>query len=378
MGKKIVIVGPSYPLRAGGMSTFNERLARELMSLGHEVRILTFSLQYPNFLFPGKTQMSDEEPPEDLDIDVAINSINPFNWIKIGRKYKKWNADLFIFRYWMPFMGPCLGTIARLVSKNPRSKCIAITDNIIPHELRIGDKQLTRYFLKPIHGFVAMSESVLNDISLFNKTKPKKYIPHPLYDNFGPGIDKNLAKQELGLDQEVNYLLFFGFIRAYKGLDLLLRSFSKVDRKKNSLKLVIAGEFYGESAPYLNLIKELKLEGDVLLHTDFIPNNRVPLYFSAADMVTQTYLSATQSGVTQIAYYYKKPMLVTNVGGLAELVPHQKVGYVCSKDETEIASSIEDFYAEKRAESFASYIEQERKRFEWGSLVKEILDLGDV
>jgi glycosyltransferase involved in cell wall biosynthesis len=345
---------------------------------GHEVTILTFKLQYPGFLFPGKTQFSAAQEPDDLKIDVAINSINPLNWIRVGRKYKKLMPDVVVFRYWMPFMGPCLGTIARFIKKNKYSRCYAITDNIIPHEKRIGDRPFTTYFLKSIHGFIAMSRKVLSDISLFNEDKPRKYIPHPLYDDFGPAIDKDVAKLALGLDAETNYLLFFGFIRAYKGLDLLLKSFKKVDRERINVKLMVAGEFYENEEYYLDLIEQLGLKDEVILHTDFIPNNHVPLYFSAVDMVTQTYKSATQSGVTQIAYYYKKPMLVTDVGGLAELIPHQKVGYVCAQDENEIARSIEDFYTGNRAESFRAHIEDERKRFEWSSLVEELLTLEKV
>lgn len=374
MGKKVVIVGPAFPLR-GGLATFNERLARAFMETGHEVTILTFKLQYPSFLFPGKTQYADANEPEDLDIDVAINSINPFNWLRVGRKYNRLKPDLVVYRYWMPFMGPCLGTLARIINRNKHSRSYAITDNIIPHEKRIGDRPFTSYFLKPMQGFIAMSRKVLFDISIFNNSKPRKYIPHPLYDDFGPAIDKARAKKELGLDEHTNYLLFFGFIRSYKGLDLLLKSFNRVEYHKINVKLIVAGEFYGNEEFYLNLIEELGLKDEVVLHTDFIPNKRVPLYFSAIDMVTQTYKTATQSGVTQIAYYYKKPMLVTNVGGLAELIPHQKVGYVCNQDENEIARSIEDFYTENRTESFKTHIEEERKRFEWSSLVQEILTL---
>lgn len=355
------------------MSTFNERLAREFTKQGHEVNLLTFSLQYPNFLFPGKTQWSEEEAPTDLNIDVAINSIHPFNWIKVGLRYKKLKPDLVIFRYWMPFMAPCLGTIARLINKNKHSTCVAITDNIIPHETRIGDRKLTAYFLKPMKAFVAMSRSVLEDINLFSPSKPKKYIPHPLYDGFGKGADKNTAKQQLGLNIDTNYLLFFGFIRAYKGLDLLLDALSLVDLKKWNSKLLIAGEFYGNSEQYLKQIKDLGLTDYVELHTNFIPNDKVPLYFSAADMVVQTYKSATQSGVTQVAYYYEKPMLVTDVGGLAELIPHNKVGYICEKDKHQIAEAITDFYENNREPEMSANAKEEGKKFGWDVLVDELL-----
>lgn len=358
------------------MATFNERLAREFIAQGHEVTNLTFSLQYPSFLFPGKTQMSSEKAPEDLSIDVAINSINPFNWFRVGRKYNKMKPDLVIFRYWMPFMAPCLGTIARIIRKNRHSKIVAITDNIIPHEKRIGDGILTSYFLKPIKAYVAMSRSVLDDISKFNTTKPRKYIPHPLYDNFGPAIEKQVAKQKLELEADVNYIMFFGFIRAYKGLDLLLKSLSKVEMKKHNIKLLVAGEFYGDSKPYLDLIRALGLEGSIELHTRFIENDQVPLYFSAADLVVQTYKTATQSGVTQIAYFYKKPMLVTNVGGLAELVPDKKVGYVTERDEVQIANAISDFYANNREEKMIECTLSEREKYTWSGLTNELINIS--
>lgn len=372
---KIVIAGPSYPLRAGGMSTFNERLARAFMAQGHEVVLLTFSLQYPSFLFPGKTQWSDEKPPKDLNIDVAMNSVNPLNWIKVGIKYQKMKPDLVIFRYWMPFMAPCLGTIARIVSRNRHTRCIAITDNIIPHEKRKGDHTLTQYFVKSVAGFVAMSRSVLDDIGKFDQLKPRKYIPHPLYDGFGDAVEKQSAKRFLKMDEQYNYLLFFGFIRSYKGLDLLLQALSLVDTVALNLKLIVAGEFYGNKSFYMDLIQDLKLSDAVILHTDFIPNEKVPYYFGAADMVAQTYKSATQSGVTQIAYNYFKPMLVTDVGGLAELVPHQKVGYVCKQNAQEIADCIKDFYKNNRESDFVSNIKEESKKFSWDSLTQELISL---
>lgn len=328
MKGKVLIVGPAYPLR-GGLATYNQRLAKAFMDDGYEVKILTFKLQYPNFLFPGKTQYSTSEKPKDLDIDVSLNSISPFNWFRNGRKYRKEKYDYVIFRYWMPFMAPCLGVIARMIKSNKHSKCIAITDNIIPHEKRIGDKQLTRFFVKSVDGFLTMSRSVLADLGAFDKTKPKIYNPHPLYDDFGPGKEKEEAKEMLGLEQAVSYILFFGFIRDYKGLDLLLESFAQSGLDSN-IKILVAGEFYTDADKYHRLIETLNIKERVVLHTDFIPDNKVPLYFSACDLVAQTYKSATQSGVTQIAYNYDKPMLVTNVGGLSELVPDNIVGYVCS------------------------------------------------
>ena len=183
MKKKIIIIGPAHPLR-GGLATFDERLAREFQNTGHFVEIFTFSLQYPNFLFPGKTQYSDEIAPNDLIIHVVINAINPFNWVKIGRKIANLNADIVICRFWLPFMAPCLGTILRLVKRNGVSKIIGLIDNIIPHEKRFGDRVLAQYFAKACEAFVVMSRSVETEIRSFS-TRPTVYIPHPIYDNYG-------------------------------------------------------------------------------------------------------------------------------------------------------------------------------------------------
>jgi len=243
--RKIIIIGTAHPLR-GGLANYNERIAKAFLENGDEVTIYNFSLQYPEFLFPGKTQYSSEPPPENLDIKTIVNSVNPFNWIKIGIKIKKLKPELVIIKFWIPFMAPCLGTIARIAKKNKHTKIVSILDNIIPHEKRIGDKALSNYFVKSVDGFVAMSKSVLTDIETFDKQKPKLFNPHPLYDNFGEIVSKEKAKENLELEQETNYLLFFGLIRDYKGLDLLLEAFADERFRKMPLKLIVAGEFYSD------------------------------------------------------------------------------------------------------------------------------------
>jgi D-inositol-3-phosphate glycosyltransferase len=371
--KKILIVGPAYPLR-GGLATYDERLCREFLAQGHSCEILSFSLQYPSLLFPGKTQFSTDKAPADLVIHSEVNSINPLNWIQIGNKFSKKKYDLVIFRYWMSFMAPSFGTIARALRKSG-ARVIAITDNIVPHEKRFFDSAFTNYFLNSCDGFLSMSKDVQKQAQALQPNKKVAYVAHPMYDMFGSAQDKKIAKEKLGLAPDTNYLLFFGFIRKYKGLNLLLNSFAKVNRSGLKVKLIVAGEFYEDSAPYLAQIKELGLESDVVLKTDFIPNEEVSTYFSASDMVVQTYLSATQSGVTQIAYYYNKPMLVTDVGGLAELVPTGKVGYVCQQDEKEIAAAIHDFYTAQREPTFARGVEEEKAKFTWEYLTQQLFEV---
>jgi glycosyltransferase involved in cell wall biosynthesis len=372
--KKVVIIGSAYPLRGGGISTFNERLAKAFSDRGDEVIIYTFSLQYPSFLFPGTTQYSTEPPPEGLDIRVRINSINPFNWIRTSVEIAKTNPDLAIFRFWIPFMAPCLGSIARLIKwKTKRSvKIVAITDNIIPHERRPGDRLLAKYFTASVDAFVAMSDSVIRDLSLFDKVKPRKYYPHPLYDNFGSVVAKDIAKQKLGLDESYGYLLFFGFIRDYKGLDLLLEAMSNPKVSDLNLKLLIAGEFYGNEDKYLELISKLGIGDKLVLQTRFIPNSEVYLYFCASDIVVQPYKNATQSGVTQIAYHFGKPMITTRVGGLSEMVPDGKVGYVVEPEQNDLAEAISKFYIENKEEEFIENVIKEKARFSWDGLLKTI------
>ena len=366
--KKIIILGSAYPLR-GGLSAFKERLCRAFIENGDIARLVTFSLQYPSLLFPGKTQYSDSEKP-DLDIEVSVNSINPFNWLKIGKRIKKEKPDILIFKYWTPFMAPCFGTIARIVKKNHHTKIITIVDNMIPHERHFYDTLLTKYFTKPVDAYIAMSKSVYDDIERFEPRKIKKLTPHPLYDNYGEKLSKEDALQRLGLEDDCIYFLFFGFIRSYKGLDLLIEAFADARLRKFPVKLIVAGEFYENEKPYLDAIEKFNLSNDIILRTNFIPNEQVKEYFCAADLIVQPYKSATQSGVTQIGYHFEKPMLVTNVGGLAEIIPHGKVGYVVNPVKEEITDAMLDFLNNKP--DFSKGIQEEKQKYTWGKLVLAI------
>ncbi|MBF9255322.1 glycosyltransferase [Pontibacter sp. 172403-2] len=378
MARRVVIVGPAHPLRGGGMATFNERLAYAFQEAGDAVEIVTFSLQYPSFLFPGKSQYSDEPAPKGLHIHVLINSINPLSWWRAGNYIRRQKPELVIFRFWLPFMGPALGTIARLIRRNKYSKVLAITDNVVPHEKRPGDVALTRYFLSACQGFITMSGAVQQDLQRFEPEKPALYLPHPLYDNFGAPESRAEACAALGLDTKYNYILFFGFIRAYKGLDLLLQAMADTRlAQRPDIRLIIAGEFYEDAALYHKLIKELRLQERLVLRTDFIPNATVRHYFCAADLVVQPYRHATQSGVTQIAYHFDKPMVVTNVGGLAELVPDGEVGYVVAPEPTEIATAILDFYTSDKGLYFPQHIHTYKKRFSWSRFVQAVWELAE-
>lgn len=368
--KKIVLIGPAYPLR-GGIAAFTERLATELEQQQQKVRIESYSLQYPSLLFPGKTQFTTEKNTSNLAITTSLNSINPFTWFRLGRKLKKEKPDVVVFTYWIPFMAPALGVIARILGKNKFTKRLALAHNILPHEKRPGDKMLTRYFVKSMDGFLVLSDSVKADLQLFGIEKPIAQTPHPLYDNFGKCVARAEAINTLALDPEWNYLLFFGFIREYKGLDLAIKALASPKLTGLKLKLLVAGEFYNNEKYYRDLVEELGLKGRVLFYDHFIPDTMVPVYFSAADLVVQPYKSATQSGVTQIAYHFEKPILVTNVGGLPELVPHLRAGYVCNQDAEEIAGSISDFFTQKREKAFIAYIQEIKKNYSWDLFVKQ-------
>jgi len=369
---KIIIIGPAFPLR-GGIANFNEALCRSLQKAGNDVSVISFSLQYPSFLFPGKTQFEVGEGPKDIRIKTMINSVNPANWIRVAQLVKSEKPDLVIIRFWLPFMGPCLGTIARLIRKS--TKIIAITDNVIPHEKKPGDKILTSYFIKSCNGFIAMSDAVLNDLKQFDDSKPKIILPHPVYDIFGEKTGRQTALKELNLSENVRYVLFFGFIRKYKGLDILLEAFSKFDHKKYNVKLIVAGEFYDDEKPYSDFIEQHKLGDSVILFRDYIPSEKVKYYFAAADLVAQTYRSATQSGVAQIAYHFERPLLVTNVGGLAEIVPHLKTGYVAETNPESVAGCLADFYENQREKDFSANIITEKKRFAWDYFVEGVQGL---
>lgn len=374
---RIVILGSAYPLRGGGIASFNERLAAHFQELGHEVDIYSFTLQYPSFLFPGKSQYSDEPAPTGLNIKTRVNSINPLNWLRVGRELRDARYDLLIVRFWMPFFGPCLGTIQRQVRKNKHTKIVCIADNIIPHEQRLGDKLLIRYFLKSVDACVTMSKSVLADLKMLSPQMPAVYTPHPLYDNYGAHLSKPEARKLLHIDQKDKVILFFGFIRQYKGLDMLLEALADARLRDLNIKLLLAGEFYGDPAPYFALIKKYHLEESIYMHTDFIPNQEVGRYFSAADCVVLPYRSATQSGITQVAYHFDLPMIVSNVGGLPELVQDGYVGYVVDPDVDSIATGIASFYHHDKEKQFRTNIIDEKKKYSWDTFCNELLKLID-
>jgi glycosyltransferase involved in cell wall biosynthesis len=370
--KKVFIIGPAHPLR-GGLATFNQRFAEEFLNQGYDAEIYNYKLQYPGIFFPGKSQYTDEPAPERVIIRTIINSVNPFNWIKVGRQIRKERPDIIVFRYWMPFFAPCIGTIARIVRMNRLTRILAIADNVIPHEKRPGDSLLTKYFVSSMHGFITMSEAVKEQLKTFTSKKPILYNPHPLYDNFGEPLEKIDAKLELGLNTDTDYILFFGFIRAYKGLDILLEAFSSQRLNEKNIKLLVVGEFYDDEEKYYRIVREKNLSDRVVFVKDFVPDSRVKYYFSASEIVAQPYKDATQSGVTQIAYHFNKPMVVTNVGALPEMVPDGKVGFVTDVSAEAVADALLKYFDNPDKDDFITHIKEEKRKYSWGNFIKKII-----
>src|SRR5687768_3567497 len=372
----IIIIGPGHPLRGGGITTFNHRLAKEFLESGHNCSICSFSLQYPSFFFPGKTQYSDEPAPEGIEVRRLINSINPLNWIKVGKLISSEKPDIVVVRFWIPFLGIALGNILRRIKKNHHTKIICIADNIIPHEHRPGDRTFTRFFLKSCDAFITMSEKVMNDLRVFEKNKPARLVNHPLYDIFGEAITKEEARKKLNLPPNEKIILFFGFIRSYKGLDILLQAMADPRIRKNGIKLLVAGEFYENEKYYRDLIKKSGIDDLLILKTHFIPDKDVRYYLCTADLVIQPYRNATQSGVTPLAYHFEKPIIVTNVGGLPSLVPHEKVGLVADPEPLALAEAILRFY-ELGENYFIPHLRTEKLKYSWANMVRTIIQLAD-
>jgi len=377
-GRSVVIIGPGHPLR-GGLASFNQRLAVEFIREGFDCKIYSFSLQYPEFMFPGTTQYSSEPAPEGLTILPRINSVNPLNWLSVGRELRRMRPDIIVVRYWLPLMGPALGTILRQVRKNRHTRIIAITDNVIPHEKRPGDKPFTKYFLKACDAYITMSEKVMKDLRSFEAVKPARQVLHPLYDNFGEPIPTATARAILRakgveIGDRDRILLFFGFIRKYKGLDIALAAMADPRIRDHGIRLMVAGEFYEDAAPYQEQIDRLGIRDLLLLRTDFIPDSEVRDYLCAADAVIQPYKNATQSGVTPLAYHFEKPMIVSNVGGLPDLVPHEQVGLVAEPEPTAMADAILRYYT--LGESyFLPALRKEKEKYSWARLVSTIEEL---
>ncbi len=366
---RIIIIGPGFPLR-GGIANFNSALAQAFIKQGDSCEIVSFSLQYPKILFPGKTQFEEGNPPKGLSVLPMINSVNPFGWKKVSNYIKKQNPDLVIPVFWLPFTSISVTGIVKKL-KQIDIPIVSLVHNAIPHDKKPGDYFFSKRFFKQCDAFVTLSQAVSDDIRLFVQNPVCKVIPHPVYDIFGNAVSREKALNQLSLSPDFRYLLFFGLVKKYKGLDTLLKALAKPAIKNLKLKLIIAGEFYEDKKAYDELINELNIRDRIIMIDKYIPSENVKYLFSACDIVIQPYKTATQSGVTQVAYHFNKSMIVTDVGGLKEIVPHGKVGYVVEKENPQqIAEAIYDFITNKKEKQFLENIKQEKLRFSWDAMAK--------
>lgn len=370
---RIVIVSTAFPLR-GGIAHYVS-LLRDHLAGRHDVSIITFKRQYPRLLFPGKSQeekgdMSGERPNPQI-----IDTMNPLTWFKAGRMAAAQKPDLLIFKYWMPFFAPAFGTIARVAKKRSSCKVLYICDNVLPHERTPIDKALTSWVLKTGDFFVVQSKSVEKDLLSVIESPSYKLVPHPVYEIFGPKIDKSEARRKLGLEEGDHIALFFGYVRKYKGLHVLLDAVKEAE-SDSALKLVVAGEFYEDEKPYREQIESLGIGDRVKLFSDYIPNEEVATYFSAADVVVLPYIDATQSGIAQIAYNFDKPVIATEAGGLSETVIHEKTGLIVpSGSAAALAGAITKFFAGNLGPVYSVNAADAKKYYSWDTLVTSIEQL---
>lgn len=373
---RVLIVGTAFPLR-GGIAHYVSLLYKTLKARGHWVHILSFYRQYPKLLFPGKSQEEVGETSIPLASDAVIDSVNPLTWIKAGKVAASYGPDLLIFKFWLPFFAPAYGVISRVAKRITRKrgkecKVLFIADNVIPHEKRPGDRLFTRFAFASVDYFIVQSDAVERDLM---KVKPEANyakLPHPVYEIFGERMDRNEARSALNIPSEAPVILFFGYIRKYKGLDILLRAMPALIRKFPEIRLVVAGEFYGDEAEYRTLIAELGIPSkNLVLATDYIANEEVTKYFSAANVTVLPYRSATQSGIVQIAYNFDVPVIATDVGGLAEVVIDGKSGLIADKPTAEaVAESVSTFFSEGLEPQLTEGVREEKQKYTWDRFVQ--------
>lgn len=372
--RHFALVGPLYPYR-GGIGHFLETMVHGLGHRGHRVSAVTFSRQYPELLFPGKTQYETAPPAQPIDAPRLVDTVNPLSWFATARHLARLRPDAVVFKYWMPFFAPAFGTIARRLRRRG-TRVLVVVDNAIPHERRPGDLALSRYFFNSVDGCIVMSDAVGRDLARLGVDVDVRQVAHPIYDIFGEAEPRADARAALGLPADAPTLLFFGFIRRYKGLHVLLDAMPRIAAALPEAQLVVAGEFYEDEAPYRQRIDALGLGDRLRLCSDYIPNEAVARYFSAADVVVQPYVSATQSGVAQIAYQFDRPLIVTDVGGLAEIVPDGEAGLVVPPEDPDaLADAVIRYFREGLAARLTEGVRREKKKYSWDRLYEALEDL---
>lgn len=377
---RIVLVGTAYPLR-GGIAHYVGLLWKYL-SRRHDVHVVTFSRQYPKLLFPGKSQEESGDAGIPIDSVQWIDSINPFNWIRTGFRVRALRADLIVFKFWMPFFAPSYGTIAAIARWGRRTKTMFICDNIIPHERRPGDKLLTRFAFRYIDSYVVQSHAVERDLQKWHPDPLTSYLPHPVYEIFGEEEERSAARAKLAqvdpamtLNNDERVLLFFGYVRDYKGLDVILDAMPSI-LERMKVRLLVVGEFYNNEQKYRDQVRRLGVGDYVLFHSDYVPNEEVGTYFSAADVLTLPYKSATQSGIIQIAYNFHRPVIATDVGGLGEVIVDGRTGTIVPPENPHaLAKAVIDFFAHDRFTEYRANVIEEKKKYSWEHMAEGIEEL---
>ena len=369
---RITYLSTFFPLR-GGIAHFNERFAAELLGRGHAVRAITFSRQYPKLLFPGKTQeeTGGAAGAAPIAAEVRVDSIGPWTWWRTGRSIRRDAPDVLLFKYWISFFAPCFWAIALLARGNRRTRAVYVVDNFIPHENRPGERLLRWLAFRGVDGCLVMSEAVEKDIRAAHPRLPIERSPHPVYDNFGAARDPSEARRQLKLPEDAVVALFFGYIRPYKGLDLLIEAFPSRAELHPRLHLVIAGECYEDEQRYRDLVKASPAAGRIHYFGDYIPNDAVATYFSAADVLVLPYRTATQSGIVQIAYHFERPCIVSDVGGLGEVVVDGATGYVVPATGGEALVEGMRRYL-NGPKDMRQAIRQERRKYAWDAFAEAL------
>ena len=366
---KIVLVGPFPPFR-GGISDLNVALAHHL-SKRHEIHAINFTTQYPKVLFPGKTQFKKGDHALEVDSIRCLSSINPFSWRKTANKIIDLEPDLVLFSFWLAFFAPAFSGVAKKIKKYSDATIMVICHNIIPHEEHLLGTRLTKRFFSFIDSFFVLSKKVKNELLSFVPEAKYKYSPHPIYNIFNNTLSKEQAKAELNIATK-KVLLFFGLIRKYKGLDILINAMEKINTELEDYTLLIVGECYENKGKYTDLIKKAGITDNVQCHYYFVPDNEVGKYFSASDVVVLPYKTASQSGIVQIAYHFNTPVIVSNVGGLPEIVDEGKTGYCVEPSPNAFAKAIKAFYEKDNISEMNSNISDYKSQFSWDNMVKAI------
>lgn len=379
---RIAYLSTFYPFR-GGIAQFNANLYEALGRQGHEVRAFTFTCQYPSFLFPGKTQyVTEQDRAKVVDSTALLNTANPFTYFSTARRIAAWKPDVVIMKYWMSYLAPSLGMVAHLLRRKG-VKVVTVLDNVIPHETKFFDKPFSKWFLKQNDLCVAMSDSVLADMLSLAPQVPHILQPHPLYDHFGTKMERAQAQAQLGLDPQKRTLLYFGLIRDYKGLDLLIDAFGKLS---DEYQLVIAGESYGPFDRYEQQIAASPACGRIKAFNRYIGDEEVPVFFSAADVCVLPYRSATQSGITAISLHFGLPLIATPVGGLPQSIGGAGIGLMTADIPADapggpapavspeaIAAAIDDYFSTP-ADKYIKAISDFKKTATWDNLGKAIIN----